>query len=496
MANYNYDFWSKEHEWKGGGMKDRALTNRAIDQSLAERRLLTDRTRAEQDRQLKRSIMNYNMGKAITEDINDLNIVGDTGAGGFDAILQQGSREMADYAAHLTKELQRTGDYATFSREMARMKAQVGDMKALKGDVTKFLTTANTMNEEGTLSNYVSADLRAAYMDMQSSEPSGSFQVVDGQQMWVGTTVTGKPYRIAASEFKNLTNRLVAKQDVDTILGDAMKVQSTASGNILSFDEKPTGLDGTRGLSASDIADNALKNTIDSRGPENRHRMAGALLTDNFGYTEEEAKNLLAGGWDGAYDVLKKEWNNQARSQYGINQKAVNQEKRAQQNQYELYKEKLDNRRDVQNTINHLPLATHRNNDENDAVSANYQFKGDRQNNPEKWSADVKNSLIQKGFNAPKPIYENGGEMILDENSPNGFRTPQIIGYEIINEKLPANRRTPVQLMFTDWDYMPNVWEKIYAATGVESFKAGAGYKDYTNDPLSQRQGRAQRIKY
>ena len=49
--------------------------------------------------------------------------------------------------------------------------------------------------------------------------------------------------------------------------------------------------------------------------------------------------------------------------------------------------------------------------------------------------------------------------------------------------------------MFTDWDNMPNVWEKIYAATGVESFKAGAGFKNYTNDPLNQRQGTS-RIKY
>ena len=496
MANYNYDFWSKEDEWKGGGMKDRALTGRAIDKTMAERRLLTDRTRAEQDRQLKRSIMNYNMGKSITKDMDDLNIKGDSGAGGFDAIVQQGSREMADYAAHLTKELQRTGDYASYSRAMSGLKAQVGDMRALKGDVTKFLTTANAMNEGGTLSNYVSADLRAAYMDMQSDEPNGSFQVIDGVQTWVGETVTGKPYKIASSEFKNITDRLVAKQDVNAILGGAMKVQTSTGGNILGFDEKARGLDGAEGMSAADFASNALKNAIDSKGPENRHRMAGALLTDNFGYTEEEAKNLLAGGWDGAYKILQQAWNDQARSQYGINSKAVNVEKRAQQTQYEQYKEKLDNRRDVQSTIDHLPLATHKNNDENDAISANYQFKGERENDPEKWSQDVKNSLVQKGFNTPKPLLENGGKPIMDLESPNGFRMPRVVGYEIINEKLPANRRTPVQLMFTDWDNMPNVWEKIYAATGVESFSAGAGFKDYTNDPLSQSQGRAQRITY
>lgn len=322
MANYNYDFWAKEHEWKSGGMKDRALTNRAIDQTMAERRLLADRTRAEQDRQLKRNIMNYNMGKAITKDMNDLYVPGDTGAGGFDGILQQTSRNMADYAAHLAQEVQRTGDYATYAREMARLKGQVADTKALKGDATKLLTTFNTMNEEGTLSNYVSADLRAALMDMQSSDPSGSFQTVDGQEMWVGETVTGKPYQFALSEMKNLTNKLVAKQDVDTIIDSSMKVQTTPSGNILGFYEQASGRDGTKGLSAAQFALNALDDTLD-QNPENRHRLAGALLTDNFGYTEEQAKNLLNEGWDKTYGVLQREWTDKAQSLYGINSKAV-----------------------------------------------------------------------------------------------------------------------------------------------------------------------------
>ena len=488
MANYNYDFWSKEHEWKGGGMKDRALTNRAIDQSLAERRLLTDRTRAEQDRQLKRSIMNYNMGKAITEDINDLNIVGDTGAGGFDAILQQGSREMADYAAHLTKELQRTGDYATFSREMARMKAQVGDMKALKGDVTKFLTTANTMNEEGTLSNYVSADLRAAMMDMTSSNPQGSFQNIDGVQTWVGETVTGKPYKIAASEFKNLPNKLVAKQDVDGILNNAMKVQTTASGNILGFDQPARGLDGAEGMSAADFAQDALDDTLDSMGNENRHRMAGALLTDKFGYSEKEAKDLLAGGWENAYDTLKDEWNKQARSLYGVNQKAVNVEKRAAQTQYENYKEKIDNRRDVQATQDLLGDLTQNNQDLNSVFNPNsshFTNKGSfakdhlgNLKNPEDFQKAVESSLLDAGINAPQAIYEKtDGKtgMVLDPSAPNGFRKPKMLGYNIVNMKLPQNRRVPVKLMFDDFNNMNNVWAKIYAANGMELSGRGVG---------------------
>ena len=322
MANYNYDFWAKEHEWKSGGMKDRQLTNRAIDQAMAERRLLTDRTRAEQDRQLKRNIMNYNMGKAITKDMNDLYIPGDSGAGGFDAIIQDTSRNMADYAAHLAQEVQRTGDYATYAREMAKLKGQVGDIKALKGDAVELMTTFNSMNEDGTLSNYVSADLRAALMDMQSSDPSGSFQNIDGKEMWVGETVTGKPYQFALSEMKNLKNKLVAKQDVDTIIDGAMKVQTTPSGNILGFYQGAPGLDGSQGMSAADYALDALDDTLD-QNPENRHRLAGALLTDNFGYTEDQAKALLDKGWDTAYGVLQREWVDKAQSLYGINSKAV-----------------------------------------------------------------------------------------------------------------------------------------------------------------------------
>ncbi len=388
MANYNYDFWAKEHEWKGGGMKDRALTNRAIDQSMAERRLLTDRTRAEQDRQLKRGIMNYNMGKAITKDMNDLYIPGDTGAGGFDAIYQNMGRNMADYGAHLTRELQRTGDYATYSREMAKLKAQVTDAKSLKGAAVDFMTTFNTMNGEGTLSNYVSADLRAAVMDMQSSNPTGNFQTVDGQEMWVGETVTGKPYQFALSEFKNLKNKLVAKQDVDGIIEGSMRVQTTPNGNILSFYEQPTGRDGERGLSAGQIALNALDDTLD-QNPENRHRLAGALLSDNFGYTEEEAKNLLNKGWDTAYGVLQREWTDKAQSMYGINSKAVQSYHHAAKDQ-EMQHWKADEQR--KKLKDHRELTEQKLNDPQD---------------PRFWNTEL-NSVIPKGG---VPIEKYGGLM-------------------------------------------------------------------------------------
>ena len=493
MANYNYDFWAKEHEWKSGGKKEQELIGGAIDKSFAERRLLADRTRKEEDRQLKRNIMNYNMGKAIAKDMDDLTIMGDTSAGGLNSIITQGSREIADYAAHLTKELQRTGDYATYSHEMAKIKAEVNAMTGLKADVSETLSLFNEMNENDTLSNYVSADIRAALADMQMTNPKGKFQVIDGQQVWVGETVTGKPYQIAASEFKNLKNKLTPKANVDGILNDALKVQRTAQGNILSFDQGAPGIDGVVGMSAADYAQDALDDLLISRGKENRHRMLGAVLVDKFGYSEDDVKGLLAQGWDKAKGVLDKEWEDQARSQYGVNSQAVQNYKESQQDQYEKYKEKLDNRRDVNRTIKHLPMATWQNQDENDVISSAYMRQGERESNPEKWQADVKNSLIQKGFNAPQPIMEKGNipkmpGMILGEDGQ--VRPVRVLGYSVVNEKLPQNRRVPVEIMFSDFDYMPNVWEKIYAANGVESFKAGAGFKDWTNDRLNQRQGR------
>ncbi len=385
MANYNYDFWAKEHEWKGGGMKDRQLTNRSIDQAMAERRLLTDRTRAEQDRQLKRNIMNYNMGKAITKDMDDLYIPGDSGAGGYDAIVQQTSRNIADHAAHLAQEVQRTGDYATYAREMSKLKGQVTDIKALKGNAVDLMTTFNTMNEEGTLSNYVSADLRGALMDMQSSDPTGEFKTIDGKEFWVGETVTGKPYQFALSEMKNLKNKLVAKQDVDSIIENSMKVQTTANGNIVGFYQGAPGIDGVQGTSAAQYALDSLDDTLD-QDPENRHRLVGALLTDNFGYTEEQAKRLLGEGYDKAFGVLQREWVDKAQSMYGINSKAVQDYHHAAKDQEMQHWKQDEQRRKL----------------EDDRVATEQAFNNP--NDPRIWNVDLQDF-------APGTIEAYGGFM-------------------------------------------------------------------------------------
>ena len=92
-------------------------------------------------------------------------------------------------------------------------------------------------------------------------------------------------------------------------------------------------------------------------------------------------------------------------------------------------------------------------------------FKEEIATKPGKFVNDVKTSLIEKGFNNPKPIYTEPSIGADGEIIPGRF-----LGYEIVNEKLPANRRTPVQVYIDDFNNLDNVYKKIYAATGMESF--------------------------
>ena len=452
-SNYNYDFWAKEYEYKEGGIKDRALSNQSIDKSLAERRLLTDRTRAEEDRQLKRSITNYNFGKAVSEDMDDLNVVAKSGAVGMDTVIQGASRQIVDAASEVTSELQRTGDYNEYAKNMSNLKSQVTEMKTLEADATAYMGLFNEMNETDTMSNYVSADLRAATMAMQNGD--GAFGMKDGVLTWSGETATGKPYNVAATEFKNLKNKLVGKTNVNGTINDAMKVQTTPSGNILSFDQAPTGEDGSKGLSARDFAENSLKDTIDSRGAENRHRMVGSLLTDHFGYSEQEAKAMLTKDYEKAYNVLEKEWIDQAQGQYGINQKAVNTEKRAQQDQYEEHKLVRDKRRAIANNKKELPALWDNN---KEAVWKNPGAYFDLEEKD-------KASWVEK---ARADIIATGATDLTEITRP----TDEVGGMEVIGFKAqnPNSRiKKPVNLMFEgseeDWG------NAIFTTNGIDPFQ-------------------------
>ena len=153
------------------------------------------------------------------------------------------------------------------------------------------------------------------------------------------------------------------KEDVDGLIDDAIKVNVGSDGNILSFDQAPAGEDGTLGVSASEVAETALDNLIKS-APGNKDQKVASLLVDHFGYTRKEADALAnepvedeKGNFIGnrAEEVLKGLWLDKARSMYGINQVAVNNEKRRKQDQYYQHQQQaamnLEFKRNQQETV-------------------------------------------------------------------------------------------------------------------------------------------------
>lgn len=501
MANYNYDFWSKEFEYKPGGAKSQQMIGQAIDESIEERRLMADRAEAKRDRQLKRDILNYNYAQKMAQDMDDLNIMPTAGVQGMDEIMTAAGRSIADQAAYLNKELKRTGDMTSYSAAMARLKGEVSSVKNMDKEAKAFLGGVNAAIENGTFSDYNSPELLGMAEDMRRGSPKGRFENINGVTTWVSETVDGKPYQVAASQFSELSKKLQVKDDVDTLIKSSINLNAGRDGNILDFNQSPSGIGG-QGLSAADLAADSLTDLINTAGPGNKERKSAALLVDHFGIPRSKAKELFTAvidedqltpqeKADGIVTegdrLLQQKWLQKAEAMYGINQKAVSTERRDRQDQYEQYKEKLDNRRDVNNTIANLPAATINNNNENDPLSKSYMFKEEIATKPGKFVNDVKTSLIEKGFNNPKPIYTEPSIGADGEIIPGRF-----LGYEIVNEKLPANRRTPVQVYIDDFNNLDNVYKKIYAATGMESFgrkPISARTKTGTNDPITEMQG-------
>jgi len=356
MANYNYDFWSKEREYQDGGVKQRAMQNTAIDSAMAERIALTERTRKEEDRQRRIGIMNYNMGQMVAKDMNDLNIVGNSGVVQMDQVLTAGSRAIADQADYLTQELKRTGDYASYASAMAKVKGEVTQMAGVKNAVGELNTQYDTMKANGTISDSMSDDMIANLEALQGGS-EGKFEMVDNSLTWVGKNIAGKEYRIAASEFTNLKNKLIQEEDMDGILKNAMKVQTTTSGNILDYDQEANGVGGGSGYSAHDFAMNSLDETLNKRGEEGRANMVRGLLVDQFGEDRDEIRAELSqpGGMESAMKRLESKWDEAARSRYGINQHAASTEKRAKQNQYEKHLGVIKDRRELKHNKDTLP---------------------------------------------------------------------------------------------------------------------------------------------
>lgn len=308
----------------------------------------------------KTEILNYQFAQQRAKNMEDLYIVGDTASKDFNEVLVSGSRQIADYAGYLNKELKRTGDYDTYAAEMAKLKSQVSQMKNVKGGINDFLSAYQTGKIDNSISSYNSENLIAMAEDLLGGSPNGGWQNINGQQVWVGQTVAAgdskpKEYMISASEFANLSKKLQKKEDIGTLLKDAIKVNTTKEGNILGFDQAPAGKDGTLGVSAADSAEFAIQGLMKNFG--NDPSKVASILVDNYGLTREEADGLAntiiedengMGIGNKAEQKLKELALEEARNMYSINQSAVEENKRKERESYLKYADAEQKRREFQ----------------------------------------------------------------------------------------------------------------------------------------------------
>ena len=336
-----YSKYKDAFKYAPGSAAVQQMVGDSIDTSIEEGKQKRKDAEERAANRRKSEILNYSFAKQKAKDLDDLNVMGDTASTDYNEMLTTSSRQIADYAGYLNKELKRTGDYDAYATEMAKLKTQVGALKNVKTGVNEFLNAYQTGKIDKSLSTYNSEGLIAMAEDMLNGSPEGGWQNIDGQQVWVGKTVQGEPYRVSASEFQNLSKRLQKKEDVNTLIKDAIKVNTGSDGNVLSFDQAPSGDNGALGVSASEIAETALDNLIKS-APGNKDQKVASLLVDHFGYTRKEADALTnesvedeKGNFIGnrAEEVLSGLWLDKARSMYGINQVAVNNEKRRKKDQ-------------------------------------------------------------------------------------------------------------------------------------------------------------------
>ena len=342
-----YAKYKDAFKYAPGSAAAQQMVGNSIDSAFAEGRLKRQEARKRKELELKENIYNYRIGKEMAKDMDDLRIMGDTSSQDFNNVLQSGSRQIADYAGYLRNELKRTGDYNAYAEGMGKLKGEVTQMAGLKNSFNTIAEAYENGTANNTLSAYNSADLLANIEHMVSGGGGGSFGRVDGKQVWQGVNANGDPYTIATSQFENLAKKLQKKDDIDGLLGPAVKANRTPSGNILSFNEKPTGKDGKRGMSAAELADIELEKLL-AKTPGNRDRKAAAILVDHFNDTREladarfdPANNSGKPGEHDGYEYLKAKWLQRAESLYGINQEAVqNYWHKAEDQKYQHREEK------------------------------------------------------------------------------------------------------------------------------------------------------------
>ena len=324
-----YSKYKDAFKYAPGSAAAQQMIGNSIDSAFAEGRLKRQEARRAKELRMKENLYNYRIGKEMAKDMDDLRIMGDTSSQDFNNVLQNGSRQIADYAGYLRNELKRTGDYNAYAEGMAKLKGEVTQMAGLKNSFNVLAEAYENGTANNTLSAYNSADLLANIEHMVAGGGGGSFGRVDGQQVWQGINANGDPYTIATSQFENLAKKLQKKDDINALLANSVKANRTPQGNILSFDQKPIGVDVTAGKSARELAEMELEALL-AKTPGNKDRKAAAILVDHFGDTREladarfdPANNTTDPDGPDGYKYLKEKWLERAESLYGVNQQAV-----------------------------------------------------------------------------------------------------------------------------------------------------------------------------
>ena len=510
MANYNYDFWAKEHEWKGGGMKDQQLTGSAIDRAFAERRLLQDRAMKKAEHDAKMSIINWNMGSAIQNSLAGLDLTGETGAAGVDAVYHDIGVKLANEGDRLVKEFQRTNDGAAFGRSMAKLQGMVKDIKPAQQQLKTIMANYYAAKENGTLNiNAMSEDDVRLLETLATNPDSADFKIDPdtGNLVMYGHTIGSKeeggdkPWQVGLGNLNQLANKISLVEDTDQVIGDAIGGMLQASDGTVGFNQSV----GKGAPTGEEVALGAMKEFLGSEGNDmdTRIRKLRGIMTRNFGdrigeeiMTKEQFDKILAtppdqgGGYENLVKLLEPAWLERANEMWTLDNIAINNEKRTQTDHWLKNKEEIErNRRRNENKNNFSKNVNSRdltNMFSPEAWSDNGGMKRMLENNPEEFKNLMQTHLASLGiddvqFKVSQPTFDEnmiptgGGEIIgvelkstanIDYTNPNA--KPVILGFD----------------EFTSGDYsLENIQSKLYEVIG------GSGYQKRsklgTNDPIT-----------
>ncbi len=511
MANYNYDFWAKENEWKGGGMKDQQLTGNAIDKAFAERRLLQDRAMKKAEHDAKMSIINWNMGSAIQNSLAGLDLMGETGAAGVDAVYHDIGVKLADEGNRLVQEFQRTGDGAAFGRSMAKLQGMVKDVKPAQQKLKDIMGSYYAAKEDGTLNIDAMSEDDVRLLETLATNPDSADFKIDpdtGNLVMHGHTIGtkeeggDKPWQIGLGNLNQLANKLSLVEDTDKVIGDAIGAMNKASDGTIGFNQSV----GMGAPTGADVARGAMLEFLGSEGNDmdTRIRKLRGIMTRNFGdrigeeiMNKEQFDKILAtppdqgGGYEGLVKLLEPAWLERANEMWTLDNIAINNEKRKKDDHYLKNKEEWERNQRRKTNINDFSKNVNSKDMTNMFSPEAWGDGGGMmqmlQNNPNEFKNYMRTHLASMGiddvqFVTSKPTYDENSNRI----TPGG----EIIGIEMkstSNIDYANPNAKPVVLALDEFvagDYsLDNIHSKLYEVIGGTGYQKR--FKLGTNDRIT-----------